>query len=157
MPPEPRAAGESDDPPEPRAAGEPAKIPALSCGPVASTFRRQDSLASEPSESKPQESSARARVLKSTLRHYRPPPPQPVGEVFDNSKQFFAYEGTRAYEDWAKVKARENGIRNWHLTTRKLVDGQWRSGWYFPSLFPPSSTGPPQELSDEDAKAFTGT
>lgn len=133
---------------------QPAEMPAVSPGPSEVDFTRK--RIAEPSKTNPKESSARARVLKSTLRNYRPPPPQPVGEVFDNAKQVFAYEGTRAYEAWAKVRARESGIRNWHLITKKLVDGKWRSGWYFPSLFPPAATGPPSELSEEDANAFTG-
>jgi hypothetical protein len=91
------------------------------------------------------------------LRRYKPPPPQPVAEVTNNAKLIFVFDGTDAYEKWAKRKARENGIRTWHLTTRKLVEGKgWRTGWYFPTLYPPSeSTGPPQSgLSEQDIRDF---
>jgi hypothetical protein len=97
------------------------------------------------------------------LRHYKPPPPQPLGEVFDNAKQVFVYEGTKAYDAWAAHKARQNGIPHWHLTTRKFVEGSgWRTGWYFPSLFPlsqkPDSVGhdpPTGDLTEDDIRAFT--
>lgn len=133
-----------------------------STGPVASTFHRK--RIAEPSKPNSKESSASARVRGAALRSYKPPPPQPVGEVFDNGKSIFVYAGTEAYEAWARRKAKESGLTNWQLTTRKFVEGKgWRNGWYFPTLYPPPESGksskdPPSEpqLSDDDIKAFTG-
>lgn len=131
---------------------QPVEKHAVSLGPGDSTFTHND--IAEPSKSKSKESSGRPHAA--TPRGYHPPPPKPMGEVFDNAKQIFAFEHTPAYDQWAVVMARRRGIRHWHLTTKKLVDGQWKSGWYFPTLFPPQhefqgiSTGPPKTLATED-------
>ena len=152
LPDERGACGENAEPPGP----QPVDKHAGACGPPESTFIRYNA---EPSKINPKERSARASgAVAGAMRSYKPPPPQPVGEVFNNAKEVFVFERTPAYEAWCKVKAKQRGLSSWKLTTRKLVDGQWRSGWYFPSLFPPESksTGPP-DLSDEDAKALTGS
>jgi hypothetical protein len=111
----------------------------------------------EPSKTKPKESGGRESTA-AALRHYREPPPQPLGEVRNNAKDIFVYENSRAYDAWAKLKAREQGITRWHLTTRKLVDGVWRSGWYFPTLFPPPlpaiARSPPSGVNEEAAREF---
>lgn len=71
------------------------------------------------------------------------------------TKPVFVYENSRAYEAWAAVKAKESGIRHWHLTTTQTIEGKNRTGWFFPSLFPPPSTGPPSTLATaEDEKYF---
>lgn len=132
---------------------------AVSSGPCDSRVSHKDSA--EPSESKPKASSARARVHRSTLRAYRPPPPQPVADDTEHpTNPIFVYEGTPAYDAWAIVMARRNGVNRWHCTTRKFVevDQKWRTGWYFPTLFPPAeTTGPPRKevgLSESEMRDF---
>jgi hypothetical protein len=66
----------------------------------------------------------------------------------------FVIEGTRAWRAWTSAMTRERAIR-WTLTTTHVVDGKSRRGWWFPALFPPSATGPPSELTDEEAAEFT--
>ena len=53
----------------------------------------------------------------------------------------FVCEGTRAWDAWMRVK-RVNG-RYWNMTKVVVVNGERRTGWYFPTLFPPAATGPP--------------
>lgn len=149
--------GENAEPGEATDTRQAADMHAVSPGPSEVGFTRKDSV--EPSESNSQESSARAHVRSAVLRSYRAPPPQPVAEVFDNGKQIFVFEGTPAYDAWANVMARRNGVRRWHCTTRKFIekDQVWRTGWYFPTLFPPN-TGPPNDhLTEADIREFKVT
>lgn len=147
----PMPAAEDPAPQERHDTRQPVEMSPRSCGPQESGFRR---IEEEPSKINPKARNARARVQDRALRSYRPPPPQPMGhdlgtEYREPPKPLFVYEGTPAYEAWCKHRAREHGVPRWHLTTRALIDGQWRSGWYFPSLFPPArepaaaATGPP--------------
>lgn len=71
----------------------------------------------------------------------------------------FVIDGTRAYEAWAAEMRRRTGLRSWHLTVWANFEGKQRSGWYFPSLFPPSNKpqAPPGGLSDADAQDLMGT
>lgn len=79
--------------------------------------------------------------------------------------QYFVIEGSDPWKYWIAEMRRRTG-RAWHLTTDRVMDGRSRRGWYFPSLYPPSSvqkpkganggTGPPGELSDEDARVLAG-
>ena len=123
--------------------------PSMSSGPTVVGVTH--SITAEPSKTNPEESRARG----APPRHYQPPPPdppQPVGST-DGNGPVFVYEGTRAYEAWAKLKARQNRINRWHLVRTKIVDGKPRSGWDFPTLFPPQAQPPPSELmTEEDAK-----
>lgn len=163
MPGERHSPGENEEPSERHDSRQPVDIPAGSPGPGEAAFSHK--RIAEPSESNPKASSARARVHPSTLRSYRAPPPQPVAEdtALASSTPIFVYEGTPAYEAWAAHFARKNGTRSWHLTTRKFVEakddqpGQWRSGWWFPSLFPPGQPPPAQPQqgpSDQDIRDF---
>lgn len=63
------------------------------------------------------------------------PPTAPVGR----KPQVFVIEGTRAWDAWLAHELRTNG-RKWTLTVRREVDGRTRSGWHFPTLFPPAQT-----------------
>lgn len=145
----PGADGENTEPDAPGADGNPVEKPPGADGPVASACHRK--RIAEPSKTNPKASSAGVRVRDVALRAYRPPPPQPLGaDPALPTKQVFVYENSRAYDAWAIVEAKKAGLRTWHLTTRALIDGQWRSGWYFPTLFPPNdskSTDPPKESS----------
>jgi hypothetical protein len=61
-------------------------------------------------------------------------------------------EGTRAWAAWLRDGHRPG------LVATVIVNGERKRGWYFPSLFPPNSTGPPieelaVELDDETIAA----
>jgi hypothetical protein len=60
----------------------------------------------------------------------------------------FVIEGTRAWDAWMARKLKETG-RKWTLKTTRIEGGKRQSGWYFDSLFPPSSTGPPNVEAEE--------
>ncbi len=145
-----------DEPHEQFADGEneagPVDKHVFSCGPSEDGFRRE--RVAQPSKTK-SEKDARARPAPP--RHYRPPPPQPLGAVVADkqAKLIFVFEDTRAWEAWVKVKRRETGVSCWNLTTTAVIDGKRRSGWWFPSLFP-KETGhdPPLRLSDEELREF---
>lgn len=121
---------------------------ALSCGPG-------DSRVSHKQIAEPSKTNLKSGGLGSSRpRRYQPPPtppPQPVGATTGNGSAapIFVYEATRAYEAWAAVMARKNGLSRWSLTTTKVVDGHVRRGWYFPTLFPPSAENSTQD--DDDA------
>ncbi len=110
----------------------------------------------EPSSVEP---SRRAALRAGGVPHGYDPRARPTARVSAaaeearrRSQPVFVIEGTRAYEAWAKVKAIENGVSRWHLTTTQIVDGKSLRGWHFPTLFPPASMG--DTLSDEDSKAL---
>lgn len=131
---------------------EPVNSHAVSCGPGDNRVSRK--RIAEPSKPNSKASSAGAgdgAAPVAAPRAYRPPPVAPQGaDLAQPTKQIFVYAPSRAYTAWSARKAKESGIRNWNLTTSALVDGQWRTGWYFPSLFPPepkASTDPPKESS----------
>ena len=139
------ASGENAEPDACDDTRQPVEMSSGACGPVAPPCRR---YSEEPSKTNPKASSASARVHDAALRAYRPPPPQPVGaDPALPTKQVFVFDNTPAYQAWAKRMAIDHGLRSWNLTTRMLIDGQWRTGWYFPTLFPPetapAATGPP--------------
>lgn len=75
------------------------------------------------------------------------PPTAPVG----HPPQVFVIEGTRAWDAWVAHELAATG-RRWSLTVRRIVDGRTRSGWHFPSLFPPPRSGsdPPTYMTDQD-------
>lgn len=132
--------------------------PTLSHGPCDTGVSHKDTA--EPSKTKPLEGG----LGKSVPRRYAPPPPeppQPVGSIVGpKAELIFVYENTPAYEAWAKLKGIQNGISHWHCATTKVVNGTTRYGWYFPSLFPPSSHDPPSGsplMTAEDAEQFSKT
>lgn len=134
---------------------QPVNLHVPSPGPSEASFTHK--RIAEPSKTNPNENRAGARVRDAALRSYRPPPPQPLGATIEGpAKQIFVYEGSRAYDAWATHMARQGGTRSWHLVTRKNVGGQWKSGWYFASLFPPDIP-PPTGLTDAEAKEFSDT
>lgn len=128
----------------------PVDKPAGACGPTAPACSHIDSV--EPSKIKPEED-ARARARPP--RHYRPPPappPQPMGSIADRAaRQIFVYEGSRAWIAWCDFKKRTTGA-DWTLSRSTVIDGKVCTGWWFPSLFPPSdsraeTTDPPETSS----------
>lgn len=127
-----------------------AEIPAGSCGPHEATFTRKESL--EPSNSNPKKDAREETPRAYRPRTYKPPPPQPLGAVVADreAKMIFVFAGTRAWDAWVKCKRKETGVTCWNLTTTAIIDGRQRTGWWFPSLFPPPSRNADiDELADE--------
>lgn len=133
----------------------PVDKPNLSLGPCATGVTHIDSA--EPSESKPK-IDARASnggLVAGPPRAYRPPPPPPAkpqGSIVADreAKQIFVWIGTPAWDAWVAYKLKTTGVR-WTLTTRTAVDtGDRRTGWWFPSLFPPDEPKPTPTLSAAD-------
>ena len=54
----------------------------------------------------------------------------------------FVIEGTRAWEAWSQHHKRTRGI-GWSLSTRGVDENAGKTGWYFPTLFPPPETREP--------------
>ena len=140
---------------------EPVDKPVESLGP--SDSRVTHKSLDEPSKTNPKEeieNEKKAEVnFSKPPRSYKAPAvkPEPQGAIaHPKAEQIFVYEGSRAFVAWSAHMARKNNLREWNLTCWKTVDGKRRSGWYFPSLFPPA-TAPPGELSDEDARALAMT
>lgn len=108
----------------------------------------------EPSKIKP-EKDARASPYRS--RAYHPPPepaPQPIGEITGKtaSDPIFVFFPSKAYDAWARKMSIDHrlglddrGRPRWRLITTRIIEGERRSGWYFPTLFPPSNADPPRE------------
>jgi hypothetical protein len=147
----PGAVGEEAPPTAP----EPVDMRAGAVGPHAPACSHTDPA--EPSKTNPK--SAR-EGFGAPPRSYRPPPPpQPVaqGAIVGSTERIFVIRGTPAWDAWMVERKRKTGIGS-APTTRHVVNGSMREGWFFPTLFPPDATGPPKatELTDDEAKAFTG-
>lgn len=56
----------------------------------------------------------------------------------DPAESVWVSEGTRAWKAWTDYRGKTGP------TTARVIDGKRHTGWYFPSLFPPAQTGPPQ-------------
>lgn len=122
------------------------ETPVLADGPPAIGGSRDRD---EPSKTKPKDSSYDAGT--SAPRAYRPPPEVPQGALATKaSDPVFVFEGTRAWEAWVAFKKRTTG-HTWTLSRSTVIDGKHRTGWWFPTLFPPSdkaesnATGPPDQ------------
>jgi hypothetical protein len=106
----------------------------------------------EPSKTKP-EKGARAESAGAPPRRYRPPPVAPLiqGDLHpDARKPIFVRCGTPAWDAWVRYKTRERRTA-WTLTTTVRIDGERRTGWHFPTLFPPGESA--QSESAEEASA----
>lgn len=127
--------------------------PVLADGPSANGGTR---YIAEPSKTKPsKEEESPGLHAPGPPRGYKPPPVEPMGAIVDpKAKQIFVIEGTRAWKAWVAHKQRTTGI-SFGLTTTAYIDGRHKRGWYFPTLFPPDTTGPPiQSLSDQEDSDF---
>jgi Helix-turn-helix domain len=127
--------------------GPPVESAVLADGPSAIGGSRNTD---EPSKTKPSyEKEGTGLALATPPRNYRPPPIEPMGAVLDpQGRQIFVIHGTRAWNAWEAHRKRENrGIGN--PTTTASVNGKQCRGWYFPTLFPPSTgTNPPASVTD---------
>lgn len=146
--------GATIEPDDSSVARPPVETPSVSCGP---TDNRVSRYMDEPSKTNPsKEEDAGARTFdRFRPRSYQPPPPQPMGSIIADreAKQIFVYEGTPAYEAWCVVMAQRNGLRRWHLTTTAVVEGKGRTGWWFPSLFPPTAQASGSDPPNAQAQA----
>ncbi len=116
-------------------------------GPTANDCRRQESSASEPSELEP---SARAceRVptapaiidRQAKQREIDAQKEATAEEARSENRVFPVIEGTAAWKAWV-AHGHKPG-----LVTTIIVKGRHDRGWYFRSLWPPKSTGPPPSL-----------
>jgi hypothetical protein len=131
------------------------ELPACASGPHAPVCMQKDS--EEPSKTNP-EKRAREVDFAAPPRSYKPPPIAPPAEQgatqADARQPIFVFVGSDAWKHWMVRKKLERRGIDWTLTTRALIKGEMRTGWYFPSLYPPplkpaesteeaSSTGPP--------------
>ena len=118
----------------------------LAVGPSDIGVTRQDSdsqtIKVEPSESELL-ATARARgapkAFDPKARQAEQAKLQAAEEARSKNQRIPVVEGTDAWNAW---------VRHGHaptLTTWVIFDGKQRRGWYFPSLFPPRSTGPPSD------------
>lgn len=139
----PDAVGETPEPTARHDSRQPVEMSPPAVGPSAPACSRYESL--EPSKSKPKRD---ARAGAFVPRSYRPPPepaPQPLGETVGRAaEQIFVFKPSKAYDAWAvrmsidhRLGLAPDGRPRWQLETTRIVDGQSRRGWYFPSLFPP--------------------
>lgn len=131
----PGACGESEPQTAPRAVG-----------PHAHTCSRIDSA--EPSKTNPK-ADARANAFANPPRRYRSPPPEPQAADTEQPKRaIFVYVGTEAWQAWIRHRERVERRTTGYPTTTAVIDGKTRTGWWFPSLFPPATnaaTGPPDD------------
>ncbi len=65
---------------------------------------------------------------------------QAAEEARSKKQMFPVIQGTKSWEAWIA-----HGHKPTLLTT-VIVNGKHHRGWYFPTLFPPRSTGPPSSL-----------
>jgi hypothetical protein len=157
------AHGESSPPSATGGTRQAAETANVAYGPSATGGSRKSLV--EPSKTNPKKDAGEGSSrFAAPPRAYRPPPPpQDVvqGEVLPDAKQIFVYAGTRAYRAWSAHMARINGLRSWSLTTRRvMVDGQYRDGWFFPSLFPPEaeeSPPPPEQPAQQPQPVIVET
>lgn len=129
---------------------EPVEKPARAVGPSAPACSHIDSA--EPSKIKPEEGE-RAKTPYRPRAYAPPPVPRPPaqGEVISAkpTDPIFVFVGTPAYDAWAKVMAIKNRMSRWHLVTTRYVNGERQTGWWFPTLFPPSSNADPPKESEK--------
>jgi len=77
-----------------------------------------------------------------------------AAEEARKAKPIFVWVGSDAWKAWVAHKSRETG-KPWHLTTTAFVNGNSRLGWWFPQLWPPPVTKPPDGLSPSDAAVLS--
>lgn len=122
-------------------------------GPHASTCSRKS--LDEPSKTNPKKKDG-AVDFSLPPRSYRPPPlapAEPQGALHPNaSKPIFVYQGTRAWDAWMAYKLKTTGHR-FGLSKTALIEGEKRTGWWFPTLFPPSECSAPSESAEEETHA----
>ena len=135
------------------AAADPVDKHAVSPGPSDSRVRR---LVDEPSKTKPKEGEASAS-FRATPRSYHPPPPEtpsPMGAIAGpQAKQIFVFVGTDAWESWGRYREHVEKRGGGYPTTQANIDGKLRTGWYFPSLYPPSVA---QRMAGAPSRETTG-
>lgn len=140
----PGACGQSTAEP----AAEPANMSPGAVGPHAPACSRKS--LDEPSKNNPSKKEKDgASQFASAPRKYHAPPLAAQGALHpDASKPIFVYQGTPAWDAWMAFKQATTGYRP-TLTKTVVFDGEKRTGWWFPTLFPPRrETG--QESGEDD-------
>lgn len=119
------------------------------CGPDAPPCMRK-SLA-EPSKTNPSKKEKdEPSQFAATPRKYHAPPLAPQGALHpDASKPILVYQGTPAWDAWMAHKLATSGVR-WTLTKTMVIDGEKRTGWWFPTLFPPRRETGKESGEDDD-------
>ncbi len=124
---------------------------------VCATRLQTEPSLSEPSESFPVEGRDPPPMPQSTQVVSPPPalaPPdfdpnarkaeqarlQAAEEARSKKQMFPVIQGTKSWEAWIVHGHKPT------LVTTVIVNGKHHRGWYFPTLFPPKSTGPPSSL-----------
>lgn len=127
------------------------KTPELAVGPSAIGGTTSSD---KPPKTNPEKKGG-ARSFASPPRRYQPPPlaPElPQGALHpDATKPVFVYVGTRAWSAWVAYKKKNTGI-DWDLKTTITIDGERKTGWHFPRLFPPGV-----EIEKESAEVGNAT
>lgn len=100
---------------------------------------------SEPSESKPRDSSCVSPQFAEAPRSYRPPAPPPEPTEAEKGQRQFVIADTPAWKEWLKHKQ----VASLPTTTAQ-VHGKTCVGWYFPSLFPPKAPVETKQSSEEE-------
>lgn len=118
--------------------------PSESCGPGDSDGSHT-LLDSEPPKTNLRQDD---RLIGKDRRSYQARTPPPV--VDEPKPKVFVIQGTPAWDAWMRHRAKEGKGKS--PTTHSKEHG-YRTGWYFPTLFPPSSTGPPNDGTDDQAAA----
>lgn len=103
------------------------------------------------------EPSARARPVEkpgplavATARQTEIAKLQAVEEARSKNQRIPVIEGSGPWKSWIKQGHSPT------LSTWIIFDGKQRRGWYFPTLYPPKSTGPPSDfMTQADHAEFT--
>jgi len=117
-------------------------------------IRHIDKPSFEPSKTKEIKKEIDGGLKEARPRTYRPPPQQVVGDETskESSKQVFVVKGTPAWQAWCKWRGRQGKVPSWPVIIGR-GEHAGKSGWFFPKLFPPSATGPPETLMTEQDEA----
>lgn len=130
-----------------KTAAAPVDMSAGASGPHATRCQRKS--LDEPSKIKPKDTGA--NVFSAAPRKYHAPPLAPQGAVSaDASKPIFVYRGTPAWDAWMAHKKATTGIRPDDLTSTLVVDGEKRTGWWFPTMYPPRRETGKESGEDDD-------
>jgi hypothetical protein len=141
----PGACGENTGEP----AAEPADMSPGAVGPHAPACSRKS--LDEPSKINPsKKEKGGPSQFAAAPRKYQAPPLAPQGALHpDATKPIFVYQGTPAWEAWMAYKRAVTGFVP-TLAKTITIDGEKRTGWWFPTLFPPRRRAEKESGDDDD-------
>lgn len=119
------------------------RTPLLADGPSATVGVRQEVML-EPSESEPSGATTPPTDLAAPIgfeaaARFEEQARLEAAEDARKPKSVFVHQGTRAWLAWQKTRPRGYPCHQF------TIEGKLCFGWHFPTLFPPSATGPPEE------------